>query len=492
MTHAPILLFTYNRPEHTRKVLEALRGNPEAAESELVVFSDGPRTPEAMPAVQAVRDLCRGVAGFAQVTLVERPLNLGLAKSILTGVSEVIKTSDRVIVLEDDILVSSHFLAYMNGALARYEHEERVMQVSGHLFDVPWSAPDDAAFLPMTNCLGWGTWKRVWEKFDPSNSREFQIIKKDIFLQQLFDLEFSYPYFHMLKRQYEGKANSWAVLFYLHVFMNNGLVLYPRKSLVHNIGFDGSGTNGIPLGTNTEIDPRFTVQAFPVCRGTDRLVFSEIIKYHKSKNRSIKFIFYSNYNNLKFHLFKFFLKIIKKIINYHSIVFQNAQLHPGSCVTNMQRDKRVIRIGEFTHVRGELLVFPHGGTINMGEYCYLGENSKIWSSCSIEIGDRVLISHGVTILDNLTHPIDPGERHRQFKEIISTGHPLRIDLRERPVRIEDDAWIACNCTVLPGVTIGRGAIVGAGSVVTKDVPPGMIVAGNPAVILRKVAPRPMD
>ena len=128
----------------------------------------------------------------------------------------------------------------------------------------------------------------------------------------------------------------------------------------------------------------------------------------------------------------------------------------------------------------------------MGEYCYLGQDSRIWSSCSVYIGDRVLIAHHVTILDNQTHPTDPQDRHEHFKRIITTGHPWQIDLEERPVRIEDDAWIGCNCIVLPGVTIGRGAIVGAGSVVTKDVAPGVVVAGNPARPIRNTpskAPR---
>jgi acetyltransferase-like isoleucine patch superfamily enzyme len=122
----------------------------------------------------------------------------------------------------------------------------------------------------------------------------------------------------------------------------------------------------------------------------------------------------------------------------------------------------------------------------MGAYCYLGVNSKVWSGAEIAIGDRVLIAHNVTIMDNLTHPLDATQRHQHFKDIISKGHPVTIDLDDRPVRIEDDVWIGCNCVVTRGVSIGKGAVVAAGSVVTKDVPAFTLVAGNPAREIRRL------
>jgi acetyltransferase-like isoleucine patch superfamily enzyme len=155
-------------------------------------------------------------------------------------------------------------------------------------------------------------------------------------------------------------------------------------------------------------------------------------------------------------------------------------------VFNILKDPAAIRIGRMTHIRGELLTFAHGGCIAIGEYCYLGEASRIWSARSIRIGNRVLIAHNVTILDNLTHPISASARHEHFKEIIGSGHPTQISLDERPVEIEDDTWIGCMCVVLRGVSIGQGAIVGAGSVVTEDVPAWTIVAGNPARVVREL------
>lgn len=145
-----------------------------------------------------------------------------------------------------------------------------------------------------------------------------------------------------------------------------------------------------------------------------------------------------------------------------------------------------ITIGASTHVRGELLIFAHGGKITIGKYCYIGEHSKLWSASHIQIGDRVLIAHNVTILDNLTHPISASTRHDHYRTIIEHGHPQSIDLDEQPVEIGDDAWIGCMSVILRGVTIGQGAIIGAGSVVTSSVPPWTVSAGNPARVIREL------
>jgi acetyltransferase-like isoleucine patch superfamily enzyme len=139
-------------------------------------------------------------------------------------------------------------------------------------------------------------------------------------------------------------------------------------------------------------------------------------------------------------------------------------------------------------VQGELFLFASGGQITLGEWCYVGEGSRIWSSASVKIGNRVNISHSVNIFDSLTHPLRAADRHQQIKTILEHGHPREISLGERPVTICDDAWLGAGAIVLRGVTVGEGAIVGAGSVVTKDVQPYSIVAGNPAVLVRELSP----
>jgi len=169
-------------------------------------------------------------------------------------------------------------------------------------------------------------------------------------------------------------------------------------------------------------------------------------------------------------------------------IHPTAVLHPTADLQFQGRPATEIVVGAHSHVRGQLLLFGHGGRITLGDYCYVGEGTRLWSSASISVGNRVLISHLCTIMDNLTHPFSPSERHAQFRAIIETGHPPGLDLGERPVVIEDDALIGCHCVVLRGVTIGRGAVVGAGSVVTRDVAPFTVVAGNPARKLRDLAP----
>jgi acetyltransferase-like isoleucine patch superfamily enzyme len=165
----------------------------------------------------------------------------------------------------------------------------------------------------------------------------------------------------------------------------------------------------------------------------------------------------------------------------------SAVLYPTASVHLQGRAADAIRVGAHSHIRGELLVFGHGGRVSIGDYCYVGEQTRLWSASSITIGNRVLISHLCTIMDNLTHPEDPQARHAQFRHIIEKGFPLQDDLGERPVVIDDDALIGCHCVILRGVTIGAGAIIGAGSVVTRDVPPMTVFAGNPARFVRPVA-----
>jgi hypothetical protein len=262
MNLAPIALFVYSRPVHTRRTVEALLKNEPAAESDLFIFSDAPKKPEAAESVRKVRDYIQTIAGFKSVKIIERDKNWGLANSIIDGVTSVVNQYGRIIVLEDDLITSPHFLEYANTALERYQDDGRVMQISGHMFPTEFSTTADAVFLQMTTSWGWATWSRAWQHFDPE-SQGFAQLRADGALRKRFNLDGAYDYFSILEAQLAGRVDSWAVRWHLSVFMRGGLTLFPVRSLVENFGFDGSGTHcGTGQGFGV-LSQDFMVGTFP-------------------------------------------------------------------------------------------------------------------------------------------------------------------------------------------------------------------------------------
>lgn len=241
MNLAPITLFVYNRPWHTRQTIEALQKNDHATESDLFIYADGPKKAEHAGAVDEVRDFIRGVDGFKSVTIIEREGNWGLARSIISGVTEVVNRIGRIIVLEDDLLTSPFFLRYMNDALDLYDNEERVISIHAYAFPLNGALPE-TFFLKGTGCWGWATWKRGWMIFEPDGHKLLEKINAG-HLENEFDLNGAYPYTQMLKDQISGKNDSWAVRWYASGFLKDKLTLHYKKSFTCNIGLDGSGTH---------------------------------------------------------------------------------------------------------------------------------------------------------------------------------------------------------------------------------------------------------
>ena len=240
MTASPIALFVYNRPQHTRKTLESLMANAEFSDSPLYVFCDEAKSKKDIPLVQETRELIRSYE-LDNATIIERDENIGLANSIITGVTELCNKYGRVIVIEDDLVVSKYFLKYMNTALDTYVKYDKVMHISGYMFPVKGEL-QDTFFYRATSCWGWGTWKRAWDKFEPDVHillRGFKEKKK----RWEFDIHGNMAYYKMLKHQASEKIDSWAIRWYASVFLNGGLCLHPGKSLVNNIGHDDSGVH---------------------------------------------------------------------------------------------------------------------------------------------------------------------------------------------------------------------------------------------------------
>ena len=238
MSLSPILLFVYNRPEHTRLTLEALRKNHLSDSSSLYIFSDGYRNETDREEVMKVRELIHSVEGFAAIHIEEKSENVGLARNIIEGVTGVVNEHEKVIVLEDDLITSPYFLTFMNNVLDRYEQEEKIAHVQGFCF--PLQGLPDAFLIKWTGSWGWATWKRAWDLFNPDGEALLtEIMKKK--LNREFDFNDNYPFTRMLRRQVNGENDSWAIRWNASLFLNNKLSVNAGKSLVQNIGFDGSG-----------------------------------------------------------------------------------------------------------------------------------------------------------------------------------------------------------------------------------------------------------
>lgn len=238
---APILLFAYNRPEHTRQLIVSLQANEEAAQSHLIIYSDAPRNATDTPKVEEVRRLLRHVKGFAKIEYVERSSNWGLARNVIDGVTTQVNRYGRIIVVEDDLVVAPYFLRFMNDALECYKDEERVGHIQACDFTNDPALPD-TFLIKWTGSWGWATWARAWKHFNPDGKALLEQLETK-HLTRTFDFEGNYRFTRMLRRQIKGENNSWAIRWNASLFLADILSLNVGRSLVRNTGFDGTGTN---------------------------------------------------------------------------------------------------------------------------------------------------------------------------------------------------------------------------------------------------------
>ncbi len=253
---APIILFVYNRLDHTTKTVEALKKNPLAKDSTLYIFSDGAKNEAASTKVNSVREYIKSIDGFKEIIIREQERNLGLAASVISGVTEVVNRYGKIIVLEDDIITAPSFLEYMNSALDMYEDEDSVATIYGYLPRIEKKLPE-TFFLKGSGCWGWATWKRAWAIFNPDGK---QLLKEiyDKKLAKRFDFDNSFYNVRMLKEYIYGENQSWAIRWNASILVADKYSLNPGRSLTKNIGNDSSGTHdsGYILGYDVETTDR--------------------------------------------------------------------------------------------------------------------------------------------------------------------------------------------------------------------------------------------
>lgn len=298
-TLAPIVLFVYNRPWHTEQTLNALKANDLADQSVLYIYADGPKkdaSPEQTEKIKEVRKLIRKEKWCTEVHIIEAESNKGLADSIVAGVTEVVNRHGKIIVLEDDIVTSRGFLKYMNDALDLYENEEKAMHISGYMFPVQGKLPE-IFFYRQASCWGWATWANRWILFERDVQKLYhQAVKLE---KDVYDLDGTNQFWNQLIQNVERRRKTWAVLWQFSVLLNHGLCLHPGKSLVNNIGLDGTGENCGNIGMfNGEIGESVKVKKVPIVDN------KRVYQYLR--------LFYSTGNNNPKALSK--IKRVKKII----------------------------------------------------------------------------------------------------------------------------------------------------------------------------------
>lgn len=293
MTLAPILLFVYNRPQHVRNSVQSLLSNDLAKDSELYIFSDAAKDEAAKHFVDEVRTFIHSISGFKQIHFVEREENWGLARNIIDGVTRLVNEYGRVIVLEDDLITAPYFLRFMNDALETYKDEEKVGHIQACDFTKDPSLPD-TFLIKFTGSWGWATWKRAWKHFNP-NGQELldEMLRRK--LNRQFDFNGKYGFTRMLRRQIEGKNNSWAIRWNASLFLADILSLNVGKSLIQNEGFDGSGTN---CGSGNLYDSNLWMKPLPVVK------ISPIVENKEARNAFMRY--YARTNS-------FFAKAIRRI-----------------------------------------------------------------------------------------------------------------------------------------------------------------------------------
>lgn len=313
--YAPIVLFVYNRPYHTRRTLEALSRNELATQSDLFIFADGAKEnalPEQLLQIEETRKVIREKQWCRNVEIIESSENKGLAKSIIEGVTKIVNQYGKIIVLEDDLLTGKYFLNYMNEALDKYENKEKVWHITSWRDPVETSNPNSSFFYPVMDCWGWATWANRWQnykkdyvfykkKFNRKMRKAFNIDGTDKGMwQQILDNE-------------AGKINTWAIFWYATIFLHNGLCLAPCSSLVRNIGFDNSGEH---CGTNSfqEISQSVDVHIsqFPNDIEINKNEYEKMRSFMRKKNNPFTL------NRLKSIVKRFYYPI------YYAVNFRNA------------------------------------------------------------------------------------------------------------------------------------------------------------------------
>lgn len=288
---APVIIFCFKRLEHLRKVIEALSKNTLINQTDVYIYSDSPRAAIDNDGVSEVRQYLTRLKenhNFKSLRVEEAIQNKGLSKSIIEGIDYVINKHEKAIVLEDDIIISTDFLCYMNESLNFYRDDFRVWQISSHLY--PVSNANEMKLIPFSNCWGWATWKDRWKYFRKDDSLYAKLAENSKTRWKFTNYNYTKGYFDQVHSNYYGKIDTWAIYWYSTVFFHHGLTLYPASPKSVNIGMDGSGENSRYDDSRlnpTSIESVGSLEEFNYPCEVDVEYYFDILTFLKSQDPSI-------------------------------------------------------------------------------------------------------------------------------------------------------------------------------------------------------------
>jgi acetyltransferase-like isoleucine patch superfamily enzyme len=481
---APIILFVYNRPDHTKRTLEALSENELVKDSILHIFADGPKigaTKDDLEKIQEVYTLIDNISFCKETIVYKSQYNKGLADSIIQGVTNIIKKHKKVIVLEDDIETKSGFLSFMNSALWQYEDVEEVMHISGYIYPHEIkNLGNNICFLKILSCWGWATWERAWSNYNHNIIDHINFFNNRKKITQ-FNINGHADYYNQLINNHKGNLYTWAVRWYASWLSKNGISIFPTYSLVKNIGFDNTGSNchitdmfESQMTENTIVEKKKPKENIKIRIAIDQFYKKHFFQKKPWTYRLIRIILAKptirNSKNFIRKIIRKFIIIIlpelKDILNLesrnpliseiqNSLIGRNTKLYKPYYIENSA-------INDFTYISKNSWITE----TTIGKFCSLGPNLL----CGWGIHPKSFIS---------THPMFYSSR-KQNGITLSNNNKI---IERKPIIIGNDVFIGANVTILDGITIGDGAIIGAGSIVTKSIPSYAIAYGSPIQIM---------
>ncbi len=485
MLNTSVAFLIFNRPNLTEIVFEAIR---QVKPRKFLVVADGPRFPEEVDECKKARSIIEKVDWQCEVLTNFSEVNLGCKRRISSGLAWVFSEVEEAIILEDDCLPAPSFFSYCEALLEYYRYDERIMHISGNNFQNGQTITNYSYFFSKyTFVWGWASWRRAWKHYDVGLKTWPSFRKLDL-VSSMCETHHEQKYWSdIFDRVFNNAIDTWDYQWLYACWSQNGLSILPKSNLVSNIGFGSNATH-----TNYESP----LAQLPVCdiweikhpefvfddRVADTYIFEN---YYGGKSIKKSNSLFSNIKK-RLHTLKSKLKIIFRFSSSETQILSNVHVHPSSSLNVVElrlKKKCLVTIDEQSQVNGRLVFDRENACISIGKRVFM--NGLLIAAENISIGDDVLIAWGVTIIDHNSHSTSFSNRSKDAVDW-QVGEKNWNSVKIASVKISNKVWIGFNCIILKGVTIGEGAVIGAGSVVTKDVPDWHIVAGNPARIIREI------